>query len=439
MKNTIYAPSSAVGGSIAVLRVSGTGCRAIATQLFTRDIQKIPRVLSYSRILHKGRVIDEGMAVFFPAPHSYTGEDMLEIHCHGGWQTVQQILAALAACGASPAAPGEFTRRAFLNGKMDLTQAEAVMDVINAQSEQSLAAALRQLQGQLFAQVRAILDELFAAQAGLDAAIDYPEEVEEDVNATLPAQLEKALSAVQALIADGRTGRKLRDGIHVVLCGRPNVGKSSLLNALCGEDRAIVTETPGTTRDILDVSVIYDGVALRFFDTAGIRQSADAVEQIGINRARQLLKQADMVLLLLDSSEDMTVEDAALLSDVAAYPHLVVGNKSDLDKKLLHSCDLYVSAQANISAEAAGRAALLRCILDRTLPNRHDESCITNERHIFALEQAELALQAAIAAQNAEEKATDLRDALHALACITGDDVEETIIDQIFENFCVGK
>jgi len=436
---TVFAPSSAVGGAIAVLRVSGALCRAIAQQLFTRDIVQMPRVLSYTKILRWDRVIDESMAVFFPAPQSYTGEDMLEIHCHGGPETVRQILAALAACGASPAAPGEFTKRAFMNGRMDLTRAEAVMDVINAQSEQSLFAALRQLQGQLFARIRALLDKLFAAQAGLDAAIDYPEEVETDVNAALPEQLEDVLSELTALIAEGRAGRVLRDGLHVVLCGRPNVGKSSLLNALCGMARAIVTPTPGTTRDILDARVITDGVALRFFDTAGIRQNADGVEQIGIARALSLLTQADMVVLLLDSSETLTAEDSALLSETAGYPRIVVGNKSDLPQQLDYPCDLFLSSNADISAEQSGRAALLRRILDKIAPNRHDESCITNERHIFALESAERALRAAIAARNAEETATDLRDALHALACIMGDDVEETVIDQIFEKFCVGK
>jgi tRNA modification GTPase len=326
-----------------------------------------------------------------------------------------------------------------MNNKMDLTRAEAVMDVITAQSGQALNSALRQLQGQLFRRIRKLLDDLLAAQAGIEAAIDYPEELEADINTALPQQLSEALLQIQSLISEGRAGRIIKDGIHIVLCGRPNVGKSSLLNALCGEDKAIVTPIPGTTRDVLDAQIIFDGVALRFFDTAGIRQEAGEIEQIGINRARDLFARADIILLLLDGSLPLTEEDIGIIQETEQATRLIIGTKSDLPRELEYDCELFVSANKTYPAAKAEQAALLRRVLGLCLPNRTDESCISNERHIRALEDAETALLSAISANALEEIATDLKETLHSLARITGDDVEEDIIEQIFARFCVGK
>ena len=434
MQETIYAPSSAVGGAIAVIRVSGGACKKIAQEILSRNIVGKPRLLRRVCVMQGAQVLDDSMAVFLPAPQTYTGEDMLEIHCHGGSRTVQRILASLAETGARPAAAGEFSRRAFLNGKLDLSQAEAVMDIISAESEQALAVAMGQLHGSVSRQIRALEEELVAAQAGMEAAIDYPEEVEAEVNASLPQMLGKARAGVNRLIDEGRTGRILRDGLRVAILGRPNVGKSSLLNALLGEERAIVTPIAGTTRDVLDAKIVLDGVTVRLFDTAGIRAEPDEVESIGIARAREQAALADLRLLLWDATEPLTGEDKLLLNLAADKPLLCVANKCDLGRLPYEDCDLYVSAKTG-----EGLDELRTAIVSAMGLHRYDETCITNERHLYALAAAQTALDAALAATELEEIATDVRNALHALGTITGSEVDDRVIDEIFERFCVGK
>ena len=291
-EDTIFAPATALGGAIAVIRISGPRA-ADAVALLSLDVTRTPRRMCVVRIGMDGETVDDGMAVFFAGPRSYTGEDMVELHCHGGGQTVQRVLALLSARGFRPAEAGEFTRRAFLNGKMDLAQAEAVMDVINAGAEQSLKAALAQLHGSVSREVGAVESLLLDALSGIDAAIDYPEEAEADAYAALPEQLAAAQARIAALIAGGRQGRVLRDGLRVVILGRPNVGKSSLLNALLGHERAIVTGVAGTTRDVLDEKTSMAGVPVRLIDTAGIREAADEAERIGVDRAREALQPSD--------------------------------------------------------------------------------------------------------------------------------------------------
>ena len=432
--DTIYAPSSAIGGAIAVIRISGDRARE-AAGLFDRDILARPRELVRTRASHGGEQIDDCMAVWFPAPRSYTGEDMLEINCHGGAQTVQKLFGALAALGFRPAEGGEFTKRAFLNDKMDLSQAEAVMDIVTADAEQSLKAALLQLEGSVSRAVGAIEDRLLDALTGIDAAIDYPDEAEAAATEALPQELSKALTDIRALILDGRRGRVLRDGLRALILGRPNVGKSSLMNALLGSERAIVTAAAGTTRDVLDEKLSVEGVPLRLIDTAGIRRAENEAERIGVDRARAQLKTADVVCVVLDRSEALQPEDEALLTETAKLCRIVLYNKCDLPKRI--SCDtegLCVSARTG-----EGLAAWKEAILALAAPERADQSLITNERHIRALELAEAALVQAMAANGLDLAATDIREALHALGAITGSDVDADVIDRIFSRFCVGK
>lgn len=430
--DTVFAPSSAIGGAISVIRVSGSASRAIAQKLLDKPVWETPARMRHTRIRKNGDVIDDCMAVFFAKPKSYTGEDMLELHCHGGMTTVRLVLSALSEAGGVPAGPGEFTRRAYLSGKMDLSEAEAVMDVINAQAESSLRSALSQLSGSVSRRVRAVEEALLDARSAIEAAIDYPDEAEEAAYAFLPAVLREAKETVTALIEEGRRARVLRDGLKLVILGRPNVGKSSLLNALLGEDRAIVTAAAGTTRDVLDERLSIGGVPVRLIDTAGLRDASDEAERIGVDRAKRALETADVVLLVLDGSEELTPEDEALLLETAEKTRIVIANKCDLGRKIPDALPLSCKTGEGIEALRERIEAIAAPALQST-------EAITNERHLNALEQARDAIVHAEEQGEPDCIATDLTEALHRLGSITGTDVDAEVIDRIFAHFCVGK
>jgi len=434
-EDTIFAPSTAVGGAIAVLRISGPNAMQ-TEQIFSRRLAE-PGMTRFLRVMDGDTVIDDVIAVCYAAPKSYTGEDMVEISCHGGFQTVQRILALLSRLGFRPAEGGEFTKRAFLNGKLDLSQAEAVMDIIQADAEQSRKAAIDQLHGSVSRAVHGVERLLIDALAGIDAAIDYPDEAEEECLIALPQSLDTAQKEIAELLRNGRRGRVLRDGLRVVILGRPNVGKSSLLNALAGFERAIVTDIAGTTRDILDERMSFDGVPIRLIDTAGVRETEDRAERIGVDRALAEMEKADVLLVLLDGSETLSGEDRELLqrTEHFAARRILVENKCDLPRLLDREDTLQVSAKTG-----TGLDVLKRSILVLAAPQDADTVCITNERHLHALELAEAALEhARQAGEELDCAATDIRAALHALGSITGTDVDATVIDRIFERFCVGK
>lgn len=433
-EDTIYAPSTAIGGAIAVLRVSGPRAKETA-RIFDRGFASEPGMMRFVRVQDDKEPIDDAMAVYFSAPASYTGEDMVEIDCHGGHQTVQRILGLLSGLGFRPAEGGEFTRRAFLNGKMDLAQAEAVMDIITADAEQSRKAALNQLHGSVSRAIHDVEDVLLDALSGIDAAIDYPDEAEEDCIARLPEQLGAGRSKAERLLADGRRGRVLRDGLRVVILGRPNTGKSSLMNALAGFERAIVTDIAGTTRDVLDERLSFDGVPVRLIDTAGIREATDRAEQIGVDRALDEMRRADVQLVLLDGSAPLTAGDETLIETTEnGIPRILVVNKCDLPRQTDYAGAISISAKTG-----QGLEELKREVLRLAAPQDADCNAITNERHLHALEQACAALCSAEQAEELDCKATDIRAALQALGSITGTDVDATVIDRIFERFCVGK
>lgn len=435
--DTVFAPASAVGGAIAAIRVSGPDA-AQTERILSAHVTASPRKMLHTDILSGGEIIDDAMAVFYPAPRSYTGEDMAELYCHGGARTVSAVLGALSGIGFRPAEGGEFTRRAFLNGKMDLSQAEAVMDIITADAEQSLKSALRQLKGAVGAQLTGTETLLTDALSAIDAAIDYPDEAEEDALNALPAMLAEADDTLTALIETGRRNRVLRDGIRVGIFGRPNVGKSSLLNALTGEDRAIVTDIAGTTRDIIDVKTSFYGVPVRLIDTAGIRETDNVVERIGVDRARQVLADADIALVVLDGSASLTDEDGALLEETKGMPRVLIVNKDDLPQQ----AELPVTDGTAVPVSARtgeGIDTLKRRVYDLACPGGTDASAITNERHLNALSRSCAAVRSARRAVELDCVATDIRDALKCLGEITGSDVDENVIDRIFERFCVGK
>ena len=441
MNDLIYALATPVGGAIAVVRISGPGAEALLRRVFTG--RGAPREMAYGRVVDgAGETLDEAMAAFFPAPRSYTGEDMAELYLHGGQVTVRRVLALLG-CHARSARPGEFTERAFLAGKMDLAQAEAVMDLINAGAERSAKSALAQLEGRLSVRIADVERELLDALSGLEAAIDYPEELEDDVTSALPEVLAAAERELQALAGAGLSGRVLREGARVAIVGRPNAGKSSLLNALAGAERAIVTQFAGTTRDVLEETVSMEGVPVTLYDTAGIRAADDPVERIGVERARLAAERADLLLVCFDAAAPLTEEDLALLRETEGRPRIAVCNKSDLPA--LWSAETLAAqgiSACTVSAETGeGLTALRHAIAVRVAPEQ-ESALVTNARHIEALQLA--AASVAEARQNAggaelELVATDLREALSALGQITGRTAAADLIERIFSKFCVGK
>ncbi len=436
--DTIFAPATPIGGAICMLRVSGSKSDAALFALSEKNLSDHPRRMTRVRLTQNGRQLDDAMAVFYPAPNSYTGEDMAEVFCHGGPAVVRAVQNALLSLGLRPAEPGEFTRRAFLNGKMDLVEAEAVMDLIQSTAERAADAAMEQLQGRLSREIASVETLLTEALSGVSAAIDYPEELEEDVFSTLPEQLQAAEDALSTLIAQGKTGRVLREGLRVALIGRPNAGKSSLMNALLGYPRAIVTPQAGTTRDVLEEQLSLDGIPVRLFDTAGLRETEDEAEREGVSRALHAMQRADIALLLLDGSTPLAPQDMALVEQTRNAKCILLQTKADLPAAWeLHA--LFEGKETlKVSAKTGeGLDALTDAI--RLAAGPVSGAYVTNARHVGALEEALGFLRSAKFAPEPDCMATDIRGALISLGAITGSVVDETVINRIFERFCVGK
>ena len=438
--DTIAALATPPGqGGIAIVRVSGSAARACFDALFRpagRQTAESHRLLFGHVYDGEGRMIDECMAVLMLAPRSYTREDVAEFQVHGGDQVARQILSALYALGVRPAEPGEFTRRAFLNGRIDLSRAEAVMRLISAQGEQAARAALRQLTGGTSAFIHGIQEQVTALTAGVAAALDYPEEIDETEAAGDTAQRAETLAKQLTAACDERAARLLETGFETALCGRPNVGKSSLLNALLGEERAIVTDIPGTTRDVVRGSITLEGMRVNLSDTAGIREQAETVEAIGVARARQAMRSADLTLLVLDGSCPLTPEDEALLADTADLPRQIVLNKAD------QSAAFDCSGALRVSARTGEGIAELRSLIAEKARVRGDLP-LTGARHMRLARQAAERLQSAAQALRGgaplDLAAVDLYAALDALGGITGERVDEKLLDSVFSQFCVGK
>ncbi len=450
-QTTIAALATPPGkGGLAVIRVSGPAAEDLLRQVFAPKSAASafqPRYMMYGHFVEGDSALDECMAVFLKAPHTYTREDVAEIYLHGGEYVVHQALEALFARGAVPAEPGEFTRRAFLSGRIDLSRAEAVMQLISATGARAAGAALRQLEGGAMRFVQDVQGELIRLMAGCVAAIDYPEEIDqqEAVQGLAPGLLMLAEKLEAA--CDERGGRILEEGLQVVICGKPNVGKSSLLNALLGEEKAIVTELPGTTRDLISGSVTLEGIPVHFKDTAGIRESEEAVEKIGIRRAREAIKSADLCLMVLDAGERPDDHDAEILSAIKGQPRLIVLNKQDLPPSPDVAAWLAGQGAADeetlrISAVTGeGMAALRRAIRERA--GNPGENALTLARHLRLARSAARSLRGAAGGMQdgvpLDLCAVDLNEALAALGRITGENVDEALLDEVFSSFCVGK
>ena len=442
--------SAGLGG----IRVSGDGAVAVASKVFhplsqNRALQRLSGYeAAYGHVVDADGVIDECVALVFRAPHSYTGEDVVELSCHGGVYLLQRTLRALFEAGAVPAAAGEFTRRAFLNGKLDLTRAEAVMDLIGAQGRLAAKTALATREGAVFRKLMPVKEQLIALQAQISAFVDYPDDDIPELEPTvLEAGLTEALAVLEQLLSTYDAGQVLLGGVDTAIVGSPNVGKSTLMNCLAGCDRSIVTAIAGTTRDIVEETVRMGEICLRLSDTAGIRETEDTVEAIGVARSRQRLERAALVLAVFDLSRPLSADDRELIDTLPRETTIAVLNKQDLpekiDKELINSKFQHiVYMQADTGA---GREQLEAAVLEVTGVNRLDEAepVLATERQRDCVRRAAVALREALEAirgglsQDAVGVSVD--GALSALLELTGERATEAVVDGIFARFCVGK
>ncbi len=447
--DTIAGIATALGaGGIAVVRLSGENATRLFEQVFASAKHKPPyesHRLMVGKLMDGSEPIDEVMGVVMYAPHSYTREDVCEIHTHGGHVAAALAVKLLVRLGARPAEAGEFTRRAFLNGRMDLAQAEAVMGVISAQSAAALKAEETQLAGGQSQFVHGIQGKLLGLTAALEAHVDYPEEISEEEALIGLSQGLADLIQELAQAIDERGARILREGLRVALCGRPNAGTSTLFNALLGEDRAIVTDIPGTTRDVLSGVFLLDGLCVHLFDTAGLRETGDAVERIGVERAKQAIAQADVALFLVDASQPLSQEERELLHADMPCPCAVLLNKEDLPA-VLEPGDVRKETKLSpvlfISAKTGRGMSGVREYL-RGFAQVPQQLLLTHERHMAlakdVLARLTQAREGMERGQPVDLAAVDLHDALYLLGRITGESVDEKLLDDIFSRFCVGK
>lgn len=455
LTDTIAAISTAMGASgIGIVRLSGPEAIEIASKAFQSKsplTEENNRKLLYGHIVKEDKVLDEVLLAPFFKPNTYTRENMAEINCHGGQIAVNLVLEYMLELGCRLAEPGEFTKRAFLNGRLDLSQAEAVIDLIDAHSKEGYSAGIDQLEGSLSRFITKDREKLVNMMALIEANIDFPtDEIEEANNTKLIEQGEELLQGLKELRSTSSRGRLLREGISTVIVGKPNVGKSSLLNAFLRENRAIVTDIPGTTRDIIEEYVNLDGVTLKIKDTAGIRSTEDVVEQIGVEMAESSIKQADLVIALFDSSKALESEDYRILDLVKDQKSIYILNKSDLESKIGIEDLKEAGAKGEILTTSLLEAKGVVVLEDKIKEafslgeiSSNNQAMITNLRHRRALDKAIESVESAVDALHIgipiDCVEVDLNDAYNALGEITGETIEEEILDKIFSDFCIGK
>ncbi|WP_277301498.1 tRNA uridine-5-carboxymethylaminomethyl(34) synthesis GTPase MnmE [Veillonella montpellierensis] len=461
LSDTIAAIATPPGiGGVGIIRVSGSEAFSIVNRLFTSqgtlDLRKRPnKTIQYGYIIDPDtsdrHIIDEVLLLLMKGPHSYTAEDVIEIQCHGGMVSVRSILQLLLVNGVRLAEPGEFTKRAFLNGRIDLTQAEAIIDIIDAKTEDSLSLAVQQLDGTVSTYIHEVREQLMAMIARLEVTIDYPEEdIEEITLEEVRDGLLPIMKDMDDLLATAQTGRLIRDGIMAVIVGRPNAGKSSLLNALLRENRAIVTDIPGTTRDSIEEYMNVEGIPLRLIDTAGLRHTEDTIEAMGVQKAKDYMQQADMILCVIDGSTPLTAEEIDILQSVSGKQTIVLINKSDVAQVVtvhdINQIGTYTAIET-ISAKAGEGTRILNYWVKELVYGgqvaHHQQAVLSNVRHISLMESAKSQLLEAMAsidsAMPVDLVVTDIRGAWEALGDITGDTIRESLVDELFSRFCLGK
>ncbi|NPV74598.1 MAG: tRNA uridine-5-carboxymethylaminomethyl(34) synthesis GTPase MnmE [Pelotomaculum sp.] len=458
LDDTIAAISTPIGeGGIGIVRISGPDAVKVAKKFFLTKRKDWDQAGSHRLIYghvfdREGNIVDEVLLSFMRAPRTYTREDVVEINCHGGIVPLRKVLELALANGARLAEPGEFSKRAFLNGRLDLAQAESVIDIIRSKTEAGLRVAVSQLRGDLSRKVEDLQGRLLGLLAQVEANIDFPEDdLEEATVEDILRSGEDLIEEIKEIVRRAEAGKIYREGISTVIIGRPNVGKSSLLNALLRENRAIVTDIPGTTRDIIEEYINIRGIPLKIIDTAGLRETGDAVERIGVEKAREAVEQADLVLLVLDAARGLTEEDYAIIEKVGGKKVIFIVNKADVREKKISSEGAAKIAGGRpvlwISAlEGTGLDKLEEKIVEMVMGGQvypKDELIISNTRHRMAMERAADHLAEAVSGirQNVpvDVVAIDLRAAWESLGEITGTTVTEDLIDRIFADFCIGK
>ena len=416
-----------------------------------KDISEIPGyTMQYGNIVDDGKIIDEVLVSYFKAPKSYTTEDMCEINSHGGNVIMRKILQICLKNGANLAEPGEFTKRAFLNGRIDLSQAESVIDIINAKSDREAKEGIKQLEGYLATSIRKIKNEILDVMTNIEVSIDYPEyDTPEVLEDDLKKKMEEVLDKLHKLEASFDNGKLIKEGIKTAIIGKPNAGKSSLLNAILKEDRAIVTEYEGTTRDTIEEFVNINGIPLKLIDTAGIRETENEVEKIGIEKSIKYAKEADLVILIIDGSKDLSKEDIAILNIVNPKKTIIILNKIDLEQKIDENTPEIVKFNNIIKISALKKEGIdklyekINDLFNFNQINVDNDIVITNERHKIQIQKAIQNLNKAIKSLSINMPidivAIGLKDVLSDLGEITGEEASEEIINEIFARFCLGK
>ncbi len=457
-EDTITAISTPLGAAgLGIVRMSGPQAIDIGDKIFrAKNKKKLQQADNYT--VHYGYIvdpdtekkIDEVLVIIMKRPHSFTGEDIVEFDCHGGMVPLKRVLDLLIDNGARMAEPGEFSRRAFLNGKLDLAQAESIIEVINSKTEKGLDIAMNHLTGKLSSKINALKNRVLKLLAHLEAAIDFPEdEIEGFKVSELEKRIQRIRNSIQELLATSREGKIYQEGIKTVIVGKPNVGKSSLLNTLLEEKRAIVTDIPGTTRDVIEEYINLEGIPLKIIDTAGIRETEDMVEKIGVERTRDFLKEADLVLMMLDVSQGITKDDLRVYNLIKGKPVIVVVNKTDLppalsEEKVKKHFPEHLLLWISIKEEK-GLENLKEAIVSEVFNTgvESEQVLITRSRHEEALKEA---LKASNRVYNSYKQGLpydfltiDLKECFNKLGEITGETVDEDIIDRIFSDFCLGK
>ncbi len=459
--DTIAAIATPLGeGGLAVIRISGPRALTVADQAFTpvgsssrKPSAAASHTIHYGKVMRDGRQVDEVLCAVMRAPRTFTREDVVEITCHGGVLSSKTVFDRVLECGARAALPGEFTQRAFLNGRIDLAQAEAVADLIHARTDLALSAANEQLAGKLSQRINQLRDELMLTLAHIEAHIDFPEEdIAPDTQAQLEGRMVRGIEFMEELLRTANEGQILRRGIRAAIIGRPNAGKSSLLNQLLGHERAIVSHIPGTTRDTIEETANVRGIPVVFIDTAGLRDATDEIESEGVRRSRESLAKAELILHVLDASEPLQAEDKKLLDEFAVKKRIVVRNKIDLPAKLVFESKIQnpeskIAPPVDVcSKTGAGIEQLKDTIKSLVWSGRitADTSQITiNSRHQDALKRAcgslRLALDALRGNASLEFVALDLRQGIAAVGEIVGKTTTEDLLDAVFSQFCIGK